>query len=106
MTSDEIKTLLADLGQRQRIDAIDELAFARIMIEHETRAVITACADIRRTQPYVNPHDLDQALNSAANNHVDHVMELLRDGKFNARLNPSDFPDQRSYQAARSVSPA
>ena len=106
MTADEIKRLLTDLGQRQRIDTIDELAFARIMIEHTTAEVINACAEIRRNQPYINPHDLDQALNAGANTHLEHVMRLLADGKFNQRLDPADFPDQRSYQAARTVSPA
>lgn len=105
MTPDEIKTLLADLSQRQRIDTIDQIAFADTMADHDAPTVFRALAAIRRTQPYVNPHDLDQALNAGTTAHVDHVMHLLAEGRFNQALDPNEFPDQRSYEAARSVSP-
>ena len=106
MTPNEIKTLLGELSERQRIDTIDQMAFAQIMAEHPAETVLPALARIRRTKPYVNPNDLDDALNATATTHIDHVMRLLADGRFNTQLNPADFPDQRSYQAARQASPA
>lgn len=107
MNQTETKQVLEKLAAgRQAIDMFDEIAFRKVTANHTIERVVSAIAELRTRNPYVNPSDLRDELEKDGSADVwPAVSALITAGALRNQLDPTDFPSDRAYRAARNIAP-
>ena len=106
-TETETAQVLEMLGSgRQKLDAIDVMAFPEVIADHTLGNVVRAMTQVRKAQPFIDPSSLRAELETDGSDDVwPAIADLITSGALRTHLNPAEFPSDRAYRAARKIVP-